>query len=403
MDKQVVVVQSTVQNVETPGTGSLLALSVEPTWTRACLLENISGQYRLAGWLSMQRTPELEMTQQLASTCRRLGARLGRQFWDEANDAPLLQSDDPMRLPPFEQVAVVASPRPPVRVWLAGLSDGISLAVARQALISSPAQLVGSTCLTVDANSGQLALELGEAQPEALVIVGGYDDPAPDAQHSLLWLCKIVGQALARMAPPQRPTIFYAGNRWASVAAESLLRAGEGPVQMQVLNNLQPVPGVMRQAELAVALGYFYWRLCEWVPGFTTIRRWVTSPGQMTNLETSFAQLTQAWLNYQQLIDLHALYCGENEWLHVWATQAQNGVQMRFVQPKTRPPELNDWPPLQLVSGDWPLQLWAPPATYWWDHNGLAPLLAGIGQVAPLAMLQVLSLDLLEAQGRQGR
>ena len=45
--------QGVAQNQETAGTGTLLALGVEPGWTRACLLENISGQYRLAGWLSM--------------------------------------------------------------------------------------------------------------------------------------------------------------------------------------------------------------------------------------------------------------------------------------------------------------------------------------------------------------
>ncbi len=387
---------TSVQTIRNPATGSLFALSVEAKVTRACVLENVNGQYRLANWLSVQRTPADGMTEQVANTCRRLGTRINRQLWDEVRDEPLLQSDDPLRFPTLEQVAVTASPRAHVRVWVAGLSNSISLTAARQAVASGPTQWIGSTRLTIDTNSGQLATELNEAQPEALVIVGGYDDPALVAQSSILLLCKVVGQALARMPPAQRPMVFYAGNGWAATEAENLLRVGEGPVQVQLLANLQPAPGQVRQAELAVALGYHYWRLCERTPDFVKLSRWVTSPGQITNLESSFAQLTQAWMVYQQLPALHALYCGDDWWLHVWASQALNGVRMRFVQPKTRPPDLVEWPPLQLVSGDWPLRLWSPPAVAWWDRNNLAPMIAGIGQVAPLAMLQVLTLDLLE-------
>ncbi|MCX6044272.1 MAG: glutamate mutase L [Chloroflexi bacterium] len=402
MAQQVTSGLNAAQTIEHPGTGSLFALSVEAKLTRACLLENVDGQYRLASWLSIQRTPGEEMTEQVANTCRRLGARLNRRLWDEGRDEPLLQSEDPVRFPVLEQIAVTASPRAHVRVWVAGLSHSLSLTAARQAVGSGPTQWIGCTQLTVDINSGQLATELNEAHPEALVIVGGYDDPTPDAQRSILLLCKALGQALARIPPAQRPAIFYAGNRWAAAAAENLLRSGEGHIQLQVLANVQPAPDQVHQAELAVALGYHYWRLCERTPDFVKLSRWVTSPGQITNLESSFAQLTQAWMTYQQLPELHTLYCAEDWWLHVWASQALNGVRMRFVQPKTRPPDLADWPPLQLVSGEWPVRLWPLPAVAWCDHGCLAPLLAGIGQVAPLAMLQVLTLDLLEPCGKRG-
>lgn len=403
MDPQLASAPSAPKTGEQIGTGSLLVLGIEEAWTRACLLENINNQYRLAGWLSVQRTPEGKIAQQVADTCRRLGTRLGRRLWDETQDEPLLQSADVTRCPAFEQIGVVASPRPHVRVWLAGLSQGLSLAVAQQAVASSPAQLVGVTSLTVETNAAQLALELDQAQPEALVIAGGYDDPEPAAQRPLLLLCKMIGQALARLSPPQRPVVLYAGNRWAAPQAERLLRVGDGPMQWTALRNLQPIPGLVQQAEVAVALSYHYWRLCERTADFATLGRWVTSPGQITNLEVGFAQIVQAWLVYQGLPDLHALYCSDSWWLHIWASQAQNGVQMRFVPPKTRPSDLADWPALQLVSGEWPVRLWPQPPTYWWDRTGLAPLLAGIGQVTPVAMLQVLTLDLFEAYGKQKR
>jgi len=383
-------------------TGSLLALSVELAVTRACLLEPVAGQYRLAGWLSVERNPDLDLVQQLADTCRRLGGRLGRRLWDEERDEPLLQREDPLRFPPLEQVAVIASPRPHLRVWLAGLTQGASLMAAQQALAAGPAQVLGTSCLTVELSSGQLANQLIDAQPEALVIVGGYDNPDPAAQQPILLLCKLVGQAIARLPRAQQPTLFYAGNRWAAAAAEILLRNGESALPLTMLGNLQPAPNLVNGAELAVAMGYHFWRLCERAPAFGSVRRWVTGPGQISNLETSFAQLTLAWMAHQGLPVLHALYCADAWWLHVWATTEQNGVRMRFVQPQTRPPDLAGWPPLQLVSGDWPQRFWPVPARHWWDRFSVAPLVAAIGQVAPLAMVQTLSLDVFMLRHRDG-
>ena len=376
-------------------TGSLLALSVELAVTRACLLEPVAGQYRLASWLTVERNPELDLVQQLADTCRRLGGRLGRRLWDEARDEPLLQSEDALQFPPVDQVAVIASPRPHLRVWLAGLSVGVSLMAAHQALAAGPVQVVGTSCLTVELSSGQLANELIDAQPEVLVVVGGYDNADLAAQQPILLLCKLIGQAIARLPRAQQPALFYAGNRWAAAAAEMLLRNGDSALPLTVLGNLQPTPDFVNQAELAVAMGYHFWRLCERTAAFGQVRRWVTGPGQISNLETSFAQLTLAWMAHQGLPILHALYCTDAWWLHVWATEEQNGVRMRFVPPQTRPADLAAWPPLQLVSGEWPQRLWPVPALHWWDRSSVAPLVAAIGQVAPLAMVQALSLDVL--------
>jgi hypothetical protein len=69
---------------------------------------------------------------------------------------------------------------------------------------------------------------------------------------------------------------------------------------------------------------------------------------------------------------------------------------MRYVAPNSKPPELDGWPPLRLVSGEWPAHLWPRPGGSWWDRGALAPLVAAVGQVAPQAMLQVLSSDILE-------
>ena len=92
-----------------------------------------------------------------ADLCQRLGRRLGRLLWDERAHTPWLDSDDPVRYPPLGQVAVAASPRTPVRVWLAGLSPTQSMAAARMALLGCPALVIGQTAYDADLQLGTLA------------------------------------------------------------------------------------------------------------------------------------------------------------------------------------------------------------------------------------------------------
>jgi hypothetical protein len=392
--------QSAAAPTLNPTVGTLLTLGVTLDQTTACLLENISGTYRLAGWTTLQREPGASLAQQGATICRQLGNQLGRALWDEEANTPFLQSPNPVIYPPLEHFAVGVSPRPRMRVWLVGLS-GESLGAARQALTSAPLHLSGVTCLSPTLTSSGLATELANHQPEALVIVGGYDDPDVAAHEWLLTLCRIVGQALARLSPGERPAIFYAGNRWAAAAAETLLRPTEGPLTVQRLSNVLPQPAYPVRTELPVALSRLYWRLCQRMPGFAQLSRWVTSPGHVANLESSFVQLVQIWMEYHGLPRLHGVYCTAHWWLHVWAEQATQGVQLRFVKPDSRPQSFADWPPLQFVSGPWPLQLWPPPTVAWWDRSALAPLLMTIGQVAPQAMIQVLEADMIETRQRR--
>ena len=397
-----------------PTLGTLVALGVTLDETRACLLENISGGYRMAGWMTLQRTPGASLAHQGASICRALGDQLQRALWDEDNNRPFLQSPDPLVFPPIEHFSIAVSPRPRMRIWLVGLSNE-SLSIARRALASAPLQLSGVTHLTTSLTAGMLATQLSDHQPEALIIVGGYDDPREERQLWIRLLCRLVGQAMERLSPGVRPTIFYAGNRWMATAADTLLRPAEGPLTIYTLNNILPYPGHPIITELPVALSQLYWRLCQRMPGFAQLSRWVTAPGHVANLEACFAQLVQIWMDYHRLPRLHGLYCTPHWWLHVWAEEqparsnsweqsawnGNTGVQLRFVKPDSRPPEFDKWPPVQLVSGKWPMQLWPPSHIAWWDRAALAPLITAVGQVAPQAMIQILEQDIIETRRRR--
>lgn len=382
-------------------TGALLTFGITLDKVTLCLLENISGHYRLAAWDTLARDAGVPPSHQCPLLCQRLGERLGRPLWDAATNGPFLHSADPISQPALEHVAIGLSPRPRMRIWLVGLSDGGSIAAARRALASAPLQLVGVTTLTPTLTSTHLMTLLSEAHPEALVLVGGYDTPAPETQTWVLHLAQLVGQALERLSPGQRPAVFYAGNRYCAASVEAGLRTMNGPLQFTILANVQPTAGLTQPAALGVALSDYFWRLCQQMPGIHQVTQWVTLPGRLLNLEAAFAQLVQVWMTYQRLPMLHGLYCTPHWWLHVWAHEAE-GVQLRFVKPGTRPPELADWPPLQLVSGDWPMELWPPANRCWWDRRGLGPLITPVGQVAPMALLQVLQHDLLAPRRAQG-
>lgn len=380
-------------------TASILALGIEVSAVRACLLEEVSGLYRVAAWQTLPRRNEVSLAMLALELCRQMGERIGRTLVDVADETPLVLSDDAIRFPPLQHIAVAASPRPHVRVWIAGLSMTQSMTAAYDALCGSPAHVIGYTVLGADANTTALADALVTTAPDLLVIVGGFDDPEAATHRSLVELSRLLGQALARLAPAQRPAVVYAGNRWAAPhAAEAVQAAGGGAVE--AVANIQPAPGIIQRAALAQACSFHYWRLSRRTAGFREISRWVTPPGHITSLESGFAQLVQAWMELHALPELHGLYCAPAWWLHVHASREQTGLNMRYIEPQTRPPALDDWPPLQLVSGEWPLTLWPQPELYWWDRSGMTPFVAPLAQTAPHAAIQVLRTEVLRFVGQ---
>jgi hypothetical protein len=382
----------------------VLALGVEPEGVRACLLDNVSGQHRLVGWLGLQHDPTLDVALQLSTASQRLGMRLGRPIWRNTKNEPILESEDPARLPPLAHVTLSIMPRPRISAWLAGLSQAGSLSALRQALASSPVQVVGSTLMTALVESTALAAQLASAQPDVLIVAGGYNDPSAEVQRPLLSLCRVVGSAVERLSPGQRPAIFYAGNREAAQAAVSCFRWSDSPAQVEVLENVQPGANQVRSTELANTLGYYYWRLSERLPGISKLSRWVTSPGLVSSVTANFAQLTRIWMEEQQLPELHSLYCTAEWWLDVWVRQGENGVRMCYREPGAHE-GVAGWPAVRLVSGVWPGRAQRAPANppmiaspWWWDRLGLAPVIAAVGQVAPTAMFEVLRNDILALQ-----
>ncbi len=370
----------------------MLAISIETGGVRACVIEPVAGRHRLIGWLSLARSRDATMPAQAAEACRRLGQQLGCVLWDEELNTPYMRSITPLHFPPVQQVGVTLSARTPARVLLVGLTQGMSLAAGRSALAASPCVVLDALPHDTETGGAQIAQRLNQT-PDVIVVVGGFDQQGEQAQTGLLALCKSVAQAVGRLARPQRPPIIYAANRWAFERAEAQLRAGDGPLAVEQVENVLPAPGRLQAGGLTRAIAYLYWRLNQRIIGYRDLARWPTSPGQPTTVEASFIQLVNAWALQKNLPELHAVYCAQQWRVHVWVSRAQAGVWVRFAEPHAPLGDDSEWPAIQLVSGEWPPSL-APPTPLWRDQAGLAPAIAVLGQVAPQAVWDVLENDL---------
>lgn len=379
--------------------GTILTIGIEQEGVRVGLIEPVSGQHRLVGWLGLQNDQGLEVAPLIAQAVGRLGMRLGRRLWDAERHEPFQVSEDPLRYPPLDAIVVAMMPRPRLRVWLAGLSQSYTLAALRQALAAAPVEIVGMSTLEDALVTSELTTAWSSGRPEALIVAGGFDEEASAAQQPLRTLCQQIGQAVSQLPAEGRPALFFAGNRFVAPAAAELLRGAAALPSLTVVMNVQPAPGWVRQTPLVTALSFLYWQLSERTVGASRISRWVTPPSQLSSLVTNFAQLVRIWLEQHQLAEVHARYATKAWACHVWARLGDERLQLCYVEPNRLPEALAHWPPLQLVSGDWPA--WLPatvPAQQWWDRQALAPLIATVGQVAPLAMLQVLTHDVFETR-----
>ena len=362
---------------------AILALGVEVHQVSALLLEPVDGALHLIGRHSLSRTlsdgetfPSLD---RLAQACRQLGRRLGRPLWLPSGEGPALSDSDPALGLALGHVVAVADPLPPLRVWVAGLSAGESLAAAQEALSAAPCEAVALCRPGAHDDAAGLRDELVHAAPDVIVVVGGYDLPGDAARGPILALCELVAQAVRLLRLDRPPLLIFAGNRWAASAVVEMWRAIPG-ADVQAVLNVLPARGVVHTSSLAATLSQQYWSLCRAAPDVQQLAAWVTPPAVVRSFQWSFAQATRFWRETHRLAELHALYCGPRQWMHVWSSVDELAVRVRMTPPGVRPHTLDRWPPLRLVSGPWP-QAWPRPKLHWHEPRGILPIVSAVGQV----------------------
>ncbi|MEX1019546.1 MAG: glutamate mutase L [Litorilinea sp.] len=380
--------------------GTLLAFGVEADRLRACLLESVSGRYRLVAWLGARRQSQLSMAEQATALCREMGRRLGRVLWDDGAQMPLLTSEYSARIPPIEQLAVALTPLPCLRVAVLGLTARLSTELGQQAVRGGPTEVVAADYLTHRHTAQILAEQWRTRRVDAVLLAGGYDAlPAPRHPQLFAMLTYAV-HALQMIPAAQRPVVYFAGSAWAGVQAERLLHSGTDRKPV-ILPNIMPNPTFVRQNIVAQALHTLYARRAQQTPGYAELAAWSNSGQPPTTLESNFARLIRAWRDLHGLDDLHGLYVSSGHRVHVWSSAREETVQLHYAR-DSQPVDLPDWPPVQLLSGNPGGNSNAkqadgrvPGTVRWWDRGGIGPLLTALGASAPLAVRQVLEHDVL--------
>lgn len=379
---------------------TILTLGADAAGVRVCLLEPVGGCYRLIIEGQLERGEAATLHEAVARVCQRMGAQIGRRLWDTSTQTPFVQSADPVREPPIGQVTAALSLSSPMRVWLAGLSSARSLAVARRAVLTAPSTIVGETVFTGQMDVEQLRNDLLAAQPQILVICGGYESATPTTQEALWHLCTLFASVLGHLPPQQQPICLYAGNRGAAEHAAHIIDGAGGENRFVVVDNVHPAPNVVNLSALSSALYQQYERSCRRTPEYTQLSRLLLSPARLVSLEVAFAQMVHAWMVYQKLPELHGVFRRLSGRMHVWASQQTQEVQIAFGPPGALSATVAHWPPVQLVCGAGVSTESAFVDARWRDEEGLAPIVASAGHIAPTAMIQVLEADLLQTRAR---
>ncbi len=376
---------------------AILALGMDQAQVTALLVEPVEGTYRLVAWhtlpLMVQDGSIYHPLERLALACRQLGRRLGRPLWQISSEGPYLDDPEPALGLGLGHVVAVADPLPPLRAWIFGLSAGESLAAAQEAISAAPCQAVALCRLNGDEDIAALRGELAIAAPDVVIVCGGYDTPGQEAGRPVLAICDVVAQAVRHLRTEERPPLYFAGNRWAASTVLERWRSIPGLDAHAVLNVL-PARDVVHTSSLAVALSQHYWSRCRAEADLQQLSGWITSPAAVRSFQWSFAQATRLWCEVQNLRDLHALYCGPTHWMHVWSSADETAVRVRITPPDAHLSALDDWPPVQLVSGPWP-EGWARPARHWHEPLGVLPVAAAIGQVNADAVMHLFDQDLI--------
>lgn len=401
---------------------NVLALGIEPQRATAVLLEPVEEIYRMVGWQTMQLPAQARPGECVAALVRavnRLESQFNISLWDVEEDRPRLRASDPALVDGVGQAVAVADLLPPLRVWMAGLSGGGSLTAGEKALAGALCNLVATYRPNPRRSAGDLARELQTLRPDALLIVGGYEEMARHSQDQVLALCRHVTDATVQLSTENRPLFCFAGNGQSAEAALAYWRGRTEGSAAALADNVLAAPANHSDTALQNVLERYHWQRSLNMPAMRRAAAWLHHPVELRSTQWAFVQAVRLWSWRHQLSTLHGLYAGADRWLHVWVShappapvvewtgagtsgefvsQAGGGLRICCVRPGERPDFLADWPPLRLVSGDWPAH-WSRPSPHWWDPLGLVPVVAGAGQAAPEAALHALSADILEEGG----
>jgi len=269
--------------------GSILSIDWGSVESKAFLLDKADGSYRL---LAKGRAPTWGLTSEenplvgFREAITRLEQAVGRKILGEQG-YPLLPERE---MEGVDALTISVSLAPPLRVMLVGLSEELSLSVAREALHSYYAQEVGSfSFLGVPDKSRRLEHLIKtflSCKPDVVLMVGGTEG---GAMEPLIEMANMLALAYSLWTDTERPPVVFAGN---SAARSQVAEILGSRTEVRVTDNVLPSPEEENWGSVFAELENLYQQLkMSKIYGLGPLRSLLSVP--MIPSASSFAIITR--------------------------------------------------------------------------------------------------------------
>jgi hypothetical protein len=271
---------------------SILIADCGSTITKVVLIDVVQGQYRFVAYADAPSTvndPWDDVSIGLVHAMRQLEAIVNRPILDA--EGHLQRPETPGGVG-VDRFAAVSSAARPLRVVLAGVTSGISVASAQRATLHTYAEIVETVTLggVTEQEGGSLELPrtgdelinaIWHASPDLLCIVGGTDD---GAREPLLNLVRDVVRVALYLLGENLPTVIYAGNAALRGEISELI---EEVAPVHVVDNVRPTPEVENIGPASEEIELcFYEQQLKYLPGGDVLRAW-GSPAVLPTARTT--------------------------------------------------------------------------------------------------------------------
>ncbi|MFC2036734.1 glutamate mutase L [Chloroflexota bacterium] len=259
---------------------SILAIDSGCTMTRAFLMGQVDGVYRLLARSEVPSTLESPWRDMMAAVRQALDRISGMTDWRLLDDQGRILSPQSEWMG-VDAVVAITSASKPLRLVLTGVTHTLSLASARRALPTPYALVEG--VVSSDKRGGTPGSEgfedqvclLQDLAPDAIVIVGGVDG---GASEPVLQATRAVAWAYSSLASLQgvRPSVIYAGNSELQGRVANLL---ESCADLRVVDNVRPSVDLESLGPLWGAVEELHRQhKMEQLPGFGSLLAWTSAP-----------------------------------------------------------------------------------------------------------------------------
>lgn len=256
---------------------SYLVADCGHTTTTVALFDVVAGSYRLLARASTPTTatpPWSDVGRGIQQAIEQITAVTGRRLLNEQGRVIKPMRRDGSGVDFF---TAVFSAAPPLRTFLVGLFDDVSLESARRVLAAGYTDEVDCFSLADTRPEGKQLTLLVRAQPDLVFIVGGTDD---GAEGRLLELVELVELGLNLTTSIPKPPVIFAGNKR---LRKAIIQRLGNQTKVQVAENVRPRLSVEQLADAVKQVEEMYLlHKVNNLPGMRDVREWANLPLRST-------------------------------------------------------------------------------------------------------------------------